>query len=416
MAPATAERDRPCAHHSRTKVAQVMRTIGARRKLAVIGVVALVIAFAAMLGDRTGDVARAIPGTDVGFDVDVAGNTATSLGAIDQCRSVNPGDTFEVDVFVDEIPAGQDFAGFQYALSFDDSRASIASQDHSLLIASAGGTSLGDLSDAVPDGETPHVVIVIDFGTEEIGPVSGVLGRYSIDVPLGAPSGIFSLTLDEVVLGDGNGDPIPVDNVLDGAAVPEHGLIAVGQPCPADTDEDGISDYTDNCPAVANPDQADSDGDGVGDACDNCPSTSNPLQTDTDGDGLGNACDDDDDGDGLPDGSDPCPVNADCDNDAFDDDREQFVTTDPLDSCADTPTANDERGPAFGEPLSPFPPDFDDNQAVNLQDLLPFKQHYRATNPSDPRYDARYDLGADGDIDLADLIPHFKQFYASSCA
>jgi hypothetical protein len=98
------------------------------------------------------------------------------------------------------------------------------------------------------------------------------------------------------------------------------------------------------------------------------------------GDAAGNPCDADDDGDG------------------FHDDDELSVGTDPLLACG--PTA--------------WPPDFDDNQTVNLLDMLPFKPHFGATNPSDPKYDPRYDLNTDGAINLLDLLP-FKPVFRLSC-
>jgi hypothetical protein len=129
-----------------------------------------------------------------------------------------------------------------------------------------------------------------------------------------------------------------------------------------DRDEDTVLDGVDNCPAVSNLDQTDSDTDGVGDACDalvgsdsdgdgvldgvdNCPGVPNPLQDDFDGDLMGDVCDDDDDGDGLLDsvetdtnvfnsvldtGTDP--LDADSDDDGFDDGAEVAAGTDPNDA------------------------------------------------------------------------------------
>jgi hypothetical protein len=266
----------------------------------------------------------------------------TSIGTIDSCISVTQGQQFDIDVFVDEIPSGRDFAGFNYDLSFDSTRVEVIAHDHAMLLTAVYGSSVSDLSDSVPDTASPHGVYVADFGTDEIGPIAGVLGRYTLEVPSTAPNGTFGLTLTNVDLSDGTGEPIAVDQVLDGNTTPQYGLIAVGEPCPTDSDGDTIPDATDNCPLipnadqtnsdsddlgdacdncplVANPDQTDSDGDDIGDACDNCPLTANADQTDTDSDGLGDACDPDDDNDGICDpgasdpsctGSDNCPLIA----------------------------------------------------------------------------------------------------------
>jgi len=82
------------------------------------------------------------------------------------------------------------------------------------------------------------------------------------------------------------------------------------------------------------------------------------------------------------------------------------VGTLPWMACPLTSTSNDE------DP-DPWPPDFDDNQVVNISDLIPFKPHYEAMDP-DPNYDARFDLNEDGAIQITDLVP-FKPFYLQNC-
>src|SRR3990172_5345538 len=171
-------------------------------------------------------------GTTVGFDVDTTGNGATTLGAIAACRSVSTGQQFTVDVFVDEIPSATAFGGFNYRISFDDTRVQIVGQNHNQLLSSAVGSNVFDLSDSVPDAVSPHTVGAGDFGTAEVGPARGVLGRYTLEVLPTAPAGVFALTLSARLLSNAGGDPIPVDQVLDGAAIPQHGVIAVNQPCP----------------------------------------------------------------------------------------------------------------------------------------------------------------------------------------
>jgi hypothetical protein len=181
-----------------------------------------------------------------------------------------------------------------------------------------------------------------------------------------------------------------------------------------DQDGDGGPDFLDNCPFTPNPGQQDVDGDGYGDVCDNCPATANLDQKDYDNDGVpglqpgptdnfgGDVCDNDGDNDSK--GAGPAPG-------FFRDSRELFMGTDPLDECADTATSNDERGPAFGEPLSPWPPDFNDSGKVTSGDLVLFKQHYM--NPA--MYNVRYDLNASGGptITSADLVI-FKSYYIGS--
>ena len=122
-----------------------------RKELLSVGLLvgmflALAVSSAFLALEREEQVAQGSPFTTVGIDVDPMGNTATSLGAIDPCVSVAPGQQFDIDVFLDEVPSGRDLASFNYRLHFDDTRVNIMAQDHELLLASAPGSSLSDSS------------------------------------------------------------------------------------------------------------------------------------------------------------------------------------------------------------------------------------------------------------------------------
>ncbi len=108
----------------------------------------------------------------------------------------------------------------------------------------------------------------------------------------------------------------------------------------------------------------------------------------------------------------PCDVDTelavDLDGDEFDLGIELFTLTDPETACAATPDMNDEDPDAW-------PPDWDDSQVPNLLDLLPFKAHFNATDPMDPRYGRRYDLFADGANNLLELLPFKPYFNDNRC-
>jgi hypothetical protein len=91
----------------------------------------------------------------------------------------------------------------------------------------------------------------------------------------------------------------------------------------------------------------------------------------------------------------------DTDGDGFTDAAENFMGTDPADDCADNSTPNNERGPAYGEPLSPWPPDFNDNGYTDIGDLVALANHWV---PLGNPYGARYDLNANGVCDIGDLV------------
>jgi uncharacterized repeat protein (TIGR01451 family) len=136
--------------------------------------------------------------------------------------------------------------------------------------------------------------------------------------------------------------------------------------------------------------QPDRDGDGVADGVDNCPSTPNPDQRDTDGDGLGDACDPDDDNDSL--GKTDTSGRL-----YFRDEIETFVGTDPLDACADN------------RQDAAWPPDFDNDKRVGISDAVALALRL-GSRAGGPRYSRRFDLDADGRIDLWDSLILLKYF------
>jgi hypothetical protein len=136
--------------------------------------------------------------------------------------------------------------------------------------------------------------------------------------------------------------------------------------------------------------QPDADGDGIRDAADNCPNTPNSDQRDTDGDGLGDACDPDDDNDSLGKTDKSGQLH-------FRDQIEAFVGTDPLDACADN-----RRDAAW-------PPDFDNDRRVGISDGVALALRL-GSRVGGPRYSRRFDLDADGRIDLMDGLILLKYF------
>jgi len=197
---------------------------------------AAVAAAAALIGPALPS--RGLQGVTVGIDADpgaAPANSAASLGTIEACTSIanEAGRQFTIDVFVDQIPSGEDFAGFNYGLEFDSTRFKIAAQDHALLLDAAAGSSATDvLTDPVPDTTSPHVVAVADLtglGTAETGPIAGVLGRYTLEVLPVAQGGLASFSLSDLGLFNSRGhdNEILVDQTVDG-------LVALGGPCPSE--------------------------------------------------------------------------------------------------------------------------------------------------------------------------------------
>jgi len=194
-----------------------------------------------------------------------------------------------------------------------------------------------------------------------------------------------------------------------------------GDACDSDDDGDTIPDASDNCPLVANTDQADSDNDGIGDACDNCPLVANPGQEDTDGDGSGDACDSDVDGDTVPDATDNCPLVAnpdqmdtdgdgigdacdDSDGDGFTDDREIYLSTDPLDACPDDPSD------------AAWPLDINnDGRITVVGDVLAFSGLIGSAS-GDGQFRKRLDFSGDGRITVVGDVLKYSGKIGQACS
>jgi hypothetical protein len=128
----------------------------------------------------------------------------------------------------------------------------------------------------------------------------------------------------------------------------------------------------------------DRDGDGTLDQADNCPDWANPLQE-------------------LPAWGVP-PGDTDCDG--FTRGHESYSYSLASRRCAATTSPNDEA-------YDSWPTDNDDNGLTNLPDVIRMASSYNAY-AGDPNYDKRYDINADGGVNLADII-RFGPFFNKNC-
>ena len=290
---------------------------------------AVLLAFTARSGITEGNYTPV--GTIVGVDAITTGNTATSLGSIDRCVSVNPNDTFFIDVFVKDVTALNTWQG---TLRFDGSLLQVTSTNVAYFLQTTPGSVLYNGSDSVPNSTGSFQAGATD---QEYLPESGsgVLGRLGLKAlaagtsklyfSLWWPFGVSGVNLQEVdsdYIGDLNSDTF-----FDGLVF--NAIVVIGGPCPKDADLDGFSnidesiDGSDLLAADSTPemcDGADNDLDPLSDeGYDRAPVNGTPDCVDPASDS---------DGDTIPNITDP-----DDDNDGYTDAKEAYMATDSLADC-----------------------------------------------------------------------------------
>ena len=204
--------------------------------------------------------ARAQEGPTLGIDAEPSDNTATSLGVRNVCIAVQDGDTFDIDVTVENAA---ELAAWEAYLSLDTSVISVVDRDVQHLLSSVGDGNTFDTSESVPEDAE-------DDGRYRIGgaiitdpPVgasgSGVLARLTLEATgsgvselsvkpiqtsVGNPVGPTLTDVNANHLGDSDDDGFFDGPILDAT-------VAVDQDCPSDAggpvaaltggDGDGVS-------------------------------------------------------------------------------------------------------------------------------------------------------------------------------
>jgi hypothetical protein len=113
---------------------------------------------------------------------------------------------------------------------------------------------------------------------------------------------------------------------------------------------------------------------------------------------------------------DPSAGDTDDDNDDFGDNIELLMGTDPSDRCADTTIANDERGFNYSQPLSPLPPDANDDRNINVGDLIILLGGGKMlTSVGHPLYSPRSDFNGNGVLNMGDVIIGFSGRVLTTC-
>lgn len=152
------------------------------------------------------------------IDMDIGGNTATSVGTIESCVEVTSGAVVTADItaegippYVDNPPLGiidpSDTGGiisFSLELSYAESSLTIEQADPNFLLGVNAGSALFNASEPTPDtnNDNRFNITTLDVGLGSLEDGSGVLSRLKIVVAPGAVSGTYPLVIDNAAHGD----------------------------------------------------------------------------------------------------------------------------------------------------------------------------------------------------------------------
>jgi hypothetical protein len=163
-------------------------------------------AFIAMASGRLPVSVQAGPGGPVvSLDaVPDAGNTASTVGSIQNSRTTTCGSTFNVDVVIQGVT---DIAGFQANLLYNPATLRVKAVNYNFLLSTTGAAVL-DLGNSTPDTDGDFLLFAAMYSITPIIGASGngVLARISLEA---VGSGSSALDLTSVKMVDANANFIP---------------------------------------------------------------------------------------------------------------------------------------------------------------------------------------------------------------
>ncbi len=183
---------------------------------------------------------------EVAIDLNTDGNSGTAVGAIDSCRSVSVGDTFDIDVVVKGVPVmpslppgaagapGAGIAGFGFNLHYNPAVMDITAADNTLMLGADSPFQIIQANYVANGSANPFPATSGDMRVDFVDLSSnyesgdGVLSRFTIKA---TGVGRSDLTLDDE-LGE---SPVPDVLVSDSSnylvSPLRNATITAGQPC-----------------------------------------------------------------------------------------------------------------------------------------------------------------------------------------
>jgi hypothetical protein len=160
-------------------------------------------------------------GLELGIDADPAGNDATTLGPINPCISVRTGDTFTIDIFIQDV---KDLLAWELYVGYDPAIVEISKRDVRLFQAANSGSAVFDVSETLPDSDGLYRLAAADTSDPPMPDSgSGVLARLTLKAVAAGISpvelarrdldddgrfdlGPFLRDVQGKIIGDSNGD------------------------------------------------------------------------------------------------------------------------------------------------------------------------------------------------------------------
>ncbi len=127
-------------------------------------------------------------------DLNTAGNTASALGARDECAEAAAGTSIVVDVTATNVPAATSMVAYGFDLVYNPAVFTVSSSDRAGLLSTAPGYTEINAGDPLPDSDGTYTAGAANVtGTGASG--SGYLQRLTLDIAAGAAAGGYQLTL-----------------------------------------------------------------------------------------------------------------------------------------------------------------------------------------------------------------------------
>lgn len=166
-------------------------------------------------------------------DAEPAGNSARSVGTVEQCVSASVGQPVDVDIVIpgEGVPARRGMAAYQFSILYNATLVWISGDNGNLLLAQAAGSNVIPITDPRPDKNGIYQSWGVDFGPVGIEPLgssetgAGTIARITL---LPQAEGVSDITLSGVLVIDDQSQRIPIDSV-------QPGKISIGTPCAGPT-------------------------------------------------------------------------------------------------------------------------------------------------------------------------------------